>query len=165
MDAFPKAVLVLLLGGLALGPLEAQVPEGPRALRLRRELEQRFAEQLRTQLQLSDEQSTNVGAILSASAERRRDLEAGERQLRTALAGQLRPGIAANPDSLNRLLDGLAQTRVDYARVMQDEMKELATVLTPVQRGQLFLMRDRLLQRVQEMREQARLRGGRPPLG
>jgi len=37
-------------------------------------------------------------------------------------------------------------------------MREPATVLDPVQRGQLFLMRDRLLQRVQEMRQNARAR-------
>jgi len=157
-----RCLLTLLL---AAGALPAAAQDGPRAELLRRQLERRFAEQLRTQLQLSEEETSRVGAIMSASAERRRDLEAAERRYRAALAGQLRPGIAADPDSVNRLLDGLAQNRVDYARVMQDEMKELATVLTPVQRGQLFLMRDRLLQRAQEMREQARLRGNRLPPG
>lgn len=158
-----RCLLTLLLAASAALPTAAQ--EGPRAEMLRRQLERRFAEQIRTQLQLSEEETSRVGAIMSGSAERRRELEAAERRFRAALAGQLRPGIAADADSVNRLLDGLAQNRVDYARVMQDEMKELATVLTPVQRGQLFLMRDRLLQRAQEMREQARLRGNRLPPG
>lgn len=158
-----RSLLTLLLAAGAALPMAAQ--EGPRAEVLRRQLERRFAEQIRTQLQLSEEETSRVGAIMSSSAERRRELEAAERQYRAALAGQLRPGIAADADSVNRLLDGLAQNRVDYARVMQDELKELATVLTPVQRGQLFLMRDRLLQRAQAMREQARLRGNRLPPG
>jgi hypothetical protein len=80
--------------------------------------------------------------------------------MRQALNGQLRPGIAANADSVGKLVDAISAARVSYARLIQDEMRELATVLDPVQRGQLFLMRDRLLQRVQEMREAARARGG-----
>jgi hypothetical protein len=32
-------------------------------------------------------------------------------------------------------------------------MREVAAILTPVQRGQYFLLRDRLIQRVQEIRQ------------
>jgi hypothetical protein len=56
------------------------------------------------------------------------------------------------------LVDAIATGRVSYAQLVQEEMRELSTVLDPVQRGQLFLMRDRLLQRVQEMRQQNRMR-------
>jgi hypothetical protein len=125
---------------------------------LRRELEQRFAAQMREQLQLTGEQETKVRGIMSGFAERRRALEGEERAMRQALNGQLRPGIAANADSVGKLVDGISAARVSYAKLIQDEMRELATVLDPVQRGQLFLMRDRLLQRVQEMRQNARAR-------
>ena len=150
----------LVLAGtlMALGSIPLSAQEGPRAVALRRELELRFAQQVQQQLQLSDEQTTKVRDIMSGYAERRRELELQERQLRVALNAQLRPGIAANPDSVNRLVDAIATGRLSYAQLVQEEMRELSTVLDPVQRGQLFLMRDRLLQRVQEMRQQNRMR-------
>lgn len=150
----------LVLAGtlMALGSIPLSAQEGPRAAALRRELELRFARQVQEQLQLSEEQTTKVRDIMSGYAERRRELELQERQLRVALNSQLRPGIAANPDSVNRLVDAIATGRVIYAQLVQEEMRELSTVLDPVQRGQLFLMRDRLLQRVQEMRQQNRMR-------
>lgn len=143
-------------------PAVLPAQEGPRAAALRRELELRFAQQIKDQLQLGDEQAIKVRDIMSGFAQRRRELEQQERTLRQALNGQLRPGIAAVPDSVGVLVDAISAARVSYARLIQDEMKELSTVLDPVQRGQLFLMRDRLLQRVQEMREQARQRGVPP---
>jgi hypothetical protein len=130
---------------------------------LRQELEQRFAAQMREQLQLSNDQEARVRGIMSGYAERRRALESQERGLRQALNGQLRPGIAATPDSVSKLVDAISAARVDYAKLIQDEMRELGTVLDPVQRGQLFLMRDRLLQRVQEFRDASRMRGQPPP--
>jgi Spy/CpxP family protein refolding chaperone len=145
-------------------PAGLPAQEGPRREALRRELEQRFAQQIRDQLQLTDEQTIKVRDIMSGFAQRRRELEQQERTLRQALNQQLRPGIAAIPDSVGTLVDAISAARVNYARLIQDEMKELSTVLDPVQRGQLFLMRDRLLQRVQEMRQQARDRGV-PPAG
>jgi Spy/CpxP family protein refolding chaperone len=146
----------------------AQEGPPPRGPTLRRELEQRFAAQMREQLQLSGDQETKVRGIMSGYAEKRRGLENDERAMRQALNGQLRPGIAANPDSVAKLVDAISAARVSYAKLIQDEMRELSTVLDPVQRGQLFLMRDRLLQRVQEMRDAARARGeprgpGGPP--
>ena len=153
---------LLLLAFPATGALSAQDTPAPRSPQLRRELEQRFAAQMREQLQLTGDQETKVRGIMSGYAERRRVLEGEERSMRQALNGQLRPGIAANADSVGKLVDGISAARVSYAKLIQDEMRELATVLDPVQRGQLFLMRDRLLQRVQEMRENARARGMPP---
>lgn len=144
---------------------EAQGPVGPRVQQLRREIEERFAARLRMELGLTEDQHTRVRAIMVTHAQRRGGLEESEQQLRAALAGQLRPGIAANPDSVTRLVDQLSAIRVTYAQSIQEEMRELGGVLTPVQRGQLFLMRDRLLQQVAAQRAQMRLRAGvRPPM-
>ncbi len=156
-----RTIALAVLVAVPAGVVPAQEP--PRAAALRRELEVRFAQQIRQQLQLSDEAAGRIGTIMSGYAERRRQLEADERRFRTGLNQQLRPGIAANSDSVTAYVEGIAATRVEYARLVQEEMSELGTVLTPVQRGQLFLMRDRLLQRVQELRD-ARMGPRRPPL-
>lgn len=159
-----RAVLLLVAAFPALDTsMSAQQGPPPRSPALRRELEQRFAAQMREQLQLTSEQDTKVRGIMSGYAERRRALEDEQRDMREALSGQLRPGIAANSDSVTKLVDGISAGRVNYAKLVQDEMRELSTVLSPVQRGQLFLLRDRVLQRVQEMRQNARQQGMPPP--
>lgn len=154
-------VLLLFTLAAALAPtLRAQDPGPARAQDMRRQLEQRFLERMRTDLQLTAEQDTKVRAVLGNYATRRRTIEDEERRLRQALSTQLRPGIAANPDSVSLAVDGLTANRVSYAQLIQAEMKDLGGVLTPVQRGQLFLMREQLLMRAQELRQQARMRGG-----
>lgn len=157
---------VLALAALtfaATGALGAQAPD-PRAQRLRAQLEQRFAERIQVELGLTEQQSRQVGPILERHARERREVEAEERRMRAALGRELRPGIAADPDSVESLLSGIAHARVRYAEIMRDELQALSTVLTPVQRGQFYLMRDRILTRAQELLDQ-RMRGQGPPPG
>ena len=62
-------------------------------------------------------------------------MEAEERRLRQALAGELRPGVAANKDNVARLTDQLLDLKVRYVASYRDEVKDLAGFLDPVQRG------------------------------
>ena len=160
-----RTPLMLLTLAALVSPirLSAQdpAPDPARAQELRRELELRFAARLKQELALTDEQDVKVRAVMGAYADRRRALEAQERALRQALTQQLRPGVAADADSVGKLVDVISAGRTSYAQLVQAEMKELGTVLTPIQRGQLFLLRDRLLQRAMELRQQ-RVQGGRP---
>lgn len=162
-------LLVLAATGLATPAAMAQRPGGrnvppPRAEALRQELEERFLERMRTELDLTAEQQAKVQGILRNFGAQRRTFERDEREFRRALSQQLRPGIAANQDSVAKLVDGLTANRVAYAQVIQGEMRELAAVLTPIQRGQLFLMREQLFQRAQELRERAGGPGGPGPM-
>jgi hypothetical protein len=65
----------------------------------------------------------------------------------------MRPGIAANQDSLSRLLDAIAANHVARDQLDQQEQRELAQFLTPVQRARLLYMRQMLLQRIESIRE------------
>ena len=92
-----------LLGSLAMvailaAPLVAQeVPEdGGRAEELRRQIEDRFSARVQEQLGLNDEQSAKMRSTVVAYFTKRRSFETDDRRLRTALAGQLRPGVAAD---------------------------------------------------------------------
>jgi hypothetical protein len=151
-------VVVLTLAAAGLGTVSAQDPDTtrPRAEELRARIEERFAQRVQEQLGLSDEQTAKLRATSREYGERRRVMESRERDLRVALTRQLRPGVAANQDSVARLTRALVDLRVDYAKTWRDEMNDLS-YLTPVQRAQLYVMRDRLLQRVQEIRDE---RGG-----
>jgi hypothetical protein len=148
----------MVLSATVGGAVAAQDPDTthPQAQVLRQRIEERFAQRVQEQLGLSDEQATKLRSTSQEYGDRRRKMEARERDLRVALTGQLRPGVAANQDSVARLTKALVDLRVDYANTWRDEMNALS-YLTPVQRAQLYVMRDRLLQRVQEIRDE---RGG-----
>jgi hypothetical protein len=154
-----------VLATVALGaPLRAQQPAGPppaeaeapgapaRAAELRRMIEDRFAARVKQQLGLTDQQTERLRATTKTYGAQRRDLQDRERTLRSALAGQLRPGVAADQDSVARLTDALLNVRTAYVQTFRDENAELAKFLDPVQRSRLMVMRERLMRRVQEIR-------------
>jgi hypothetical protein len=111
-------------------------------------VETAFATRLQQELGLDAATSERVRTVLTEWGGSRQALEVEERQLRVALQRQLRPGIAADADSVSKLIDRLMANRVAYAESFQGEMRALSPLLTPAQRGQFLLLRDQVLQRV-----------------
>jgi len=136
---------------------EVTPPDSARAEQLRQEVETRFAARVKQQLGLTDDQSRKLQATVRDYFGKRRALEVLEQRLRREVGAELRPGVAADSDRLNRLLDQLVDVRVRYAQSYRDESRELARYLNPVQRGQYFMMRERLFDQVREFQRQ---RGG-----
>jgi len=126
---------------------------GGRREQLRTQIEMRFAQRVKTELGLNDQQMDKLQAAWRADRDRRLHLADHERDLRVAIAEQMRPGVAANQDSLARLQDALVQNHVARAQLEEQEQHELATFLTPVQRARLLYMRQMLMQRIQTIRE------------
>ncbi len=147
---------------LLVSPVAAQdtVPEPVRAERLRQLIEDRFAERLALELGLTDEQTGRVQGILANWAARRRTLEREERRLRMTLMSQMRPGVAADEAVVTRTLDAMLEGRAAYVQTFRDELRDLSAVLSPIQRAQYLLLRDRLAQRVDDIRRE---RPGPPP--
>jgi hypothetical protein len=145
--------LTIALAG-ATAPVQAQEsgPARPRLEELRRRVRERVAQRIQQDLNLSPDQMQRLRTTVGAYAGRRRDLEARQRDLRRALGGQLRPGVAATADSVARLTDELLDVRVRYAESFREEQRQLARYLDPVQRAKLMLLRDRLTNRAQEFR-------------
>jgi hypothetical protein len=136
-------------------PARAQDAGDPeRASELRRRIEERFTARVQEDLGLSDQQAEKLRRVTGDYFDQRRGLEAEERRIRAALAGELRPGIAARPQAVSRLTDELLDVKVRYAESYRAESKELAGFLDPVQRAQYFILRERLLDRVREAVEE-----------
>ena len=136
----------------AAGPLAAQDgPDTAGSRELRGRIEQRFADRVKAELDLTDEQASRLKAVATESGQRRSQLRRREWSLRSALDRQIRDGNPASDDSVARLTRDLLDRRVQYPQTWRNEMKQLS-FLTPVQRARLLLMRERLLQRVHEMR-------------
>jgi Spy/CpxP family protein refolding chaperone len=152
----PRLLLSLLLLAGVAAPLLAQEP-GPPAGRphMRERVEHRFAERIKAELDLTDEQAARLKEVAKENGPRRRELRRRERALTDALDEQLGAGEKADQDSVARLTRELLDLRVDYAQSWREEMGKLS-FLTPVQRARLMVMRDRLLHRVHEMRDDHR---------
>lgn len=131
--------------------LVAQEPAQP--VQMRRAVEDAFSMRVRRQLGLDSAQAMAVGKVLTEWGTKRRNLEAEERQFNALLARQLRPGVAADESAVVELVDRLLGNRVAYAESFEGEMRELAAILTPVQRAQFLMMRDQVLRSVRELQE------------
>jgi protein CpxP len=141
---------------VAVPPLSAQGngDQSPQAARMRQQIEQRFAQQIQANLGLTDEQAVKLRATFNTYAPKRRAMEQELRAIKRGLQGQLRPGIAANSDSVSTLVDRLLATKVTYAQSFVDENRDMAKYLTPVQRAQFQVMRERLMARIEEIQQQ-----------
>ena len=122
---------------------------------------------VRTQLGLTPDLATKLQATEDRFAAQRRDIAQRQRGVQEALRGQLQPGVAANADSVRRLMDAHDQNRATLAQIDRDEDQEIAGYLSPVQRARYQIMRQRLEDRIAEMRRQRRQqlmgpRGARP---
>jgi len=149
-------VCVLAALAVVARPVLAQV-EGdtnPQAAMLRQQIETRFAQQIQATLGLSDEQTVKLRGTFNTYAPKRRAMEQEERGIKRGLQGQLRPGIAANSDSVGKLVDRLLELKVTYAKSFVEEDREMAKFLTPVQRAQYQMLRERLMARIEEVRQQ-----------
>jgi hypothetical protein len=146
--------LLTLCTVLTVAPVHAQEPGAarPRLEELRRRVRERLALRVQKELNLTDDQMGRLRTTVATFGGRRRDMEARQRTLRDALAAQLRPGVAAAPDSVARLTDAVTGLRVGYAESFREEQAELARFLDPVQRARVMVLRERLLERAREVR-------------
>lgn len=129
---------------------------GVQAARLRQQIRQRWNAQVRRQLDLTDDQAAKLQATEDRFLTRRRVIALRQRAVMEALRDQLRPGAAANSDSVRKLMDAREENRAGIAQIERDEGKDMAAYLSPVQLARYQLMRQRLQERITEMRRQRR---------
>jgi len=128
-----RIVLVLLC---AVAPvLAAQNPpdtsQEAQTQHLRQQIRQRWQQVVRTQLDLTPDQATKLQATEDRFAAQRRGIVQRQRGVQEALRGQLQPGVAANADSVRRLMDARELNRATLAQIDRDEDREIAGYLSP----------------------------------
>ena len=142
MRWLPGWILVALIAA----PLAAQVPTPER---LREQVILRFMQNYRTQAGLTDEQFARFQTTARRSWEERREIQQRERRVFQALGEQMRPGIAADPDSVQVLIDEALAIQEGRAALARREQDAYAEFLSPVQRAQLILSWARLEQQIE----------------
>ena len=151
MQGICRWSLVLLLSPLSLAYAQRADSSSARADSLRHRIEERFALRAQEKLGLTNDQTAKLRATSRQFSARRSDLRSREDRLRDALASQLRPGVAANQDSVAKLTEAMIELRTAHAQLSREEIKEQSKYLNPVQRAQLYMMRERFAHRVREV--------------
>lgn len=150
-------VLALALVPALAGQQDTTVaPDSAERERLQQQIEDRFGRVVQQQLQLSDDQGTRLRGTEERFRTRRRDIMRRQLALRFALNGQMCPGCSADADSVRRLMDDIETNRGELFRLQQEQDREMAGYLTPVQRAQYQLLRERLIRRLSEVRREVR---------
>lgn len=151
-----QAAVALLLSVSVAGTVGAQRMDGqrpnPRRANLERELGERTAEVLRRRLALTDAQMTRLQATNRQFGEQRQVLFTRERQTRMELRREMQSEDRANQARVSELLDQTLQLERQRLDLLQNEQKELAKFLTPVQRAKLLGFQTELRRRAQDMR-------------
>ena len=148
------------------GPGMGPGPGGPvgdpeRMRELRARIEERWGQMVQQELQLNDQQMDRVRAATRAHQDRRRDLMRRRMDLERGIGRQMQPGVAANNDSLSRMLDAMGRLRVEDAQ-SDGQLNRDLTFLTPVQRARFFMMQRRFEERLREIRERRGMEPMRP---
>jgi Spy/CpxP family protein refolding chaperone len=160
------AILVVCVApALAAQQDSTAPPDSAERERLQQQIEDRFGRLVQQQLQLSDDQAVKLRGTEERFRGRRREILRRQLALRLGLNAQMCPGCSANPDSVRRLMDGIETNRAELFRLQQDQDREIAGYLTPVQRARYQILRERFFRRLTEVRRE-RLEGreGRRPL-
>ncbi len=142
--------LIALVALLALAePMSAQVRPNPE--RLREQVVARFIENFRNQAGLTDDQFTRFQTVTRRSWQTRRELEQRQRQVLQAMEQQMRPGVAADPDSVTTLIDALLEIQEGQVARARADQEDYAAFLDPVQRAQLVLSFTRLERQIEQI--------------
>lgn len=135
--------------------------DSARLMALRAAFQRRVAERVQRELDLTAEQSAKLQEVASATQEQRRALMDQERAVRQALRDQLKPGIAADQDSVSRLITALVNTRVTAAENRRQEVQNLSGILSPVQQARYMMLQEQLARRIDAIRTERGRSGAR----
>jgi Spy/CpxP family protein refolding chaperone len=155
---------LVLLGALVLAPdfvaAQDERPVGPppQRTRLEGEIRRSFARAVRERVGLSEDQMQRLAPLTQKHERQRRLLQQEERNARVALQTQLR---SDTPDTaaVAKLLETLLDVQRRRFQMIETEHRELATVMTPVQRARYLGLQEQVRRRLEQMRQ------GLPPGG
>jgi periplasmic protein CpxP/Spy len=123
---------------------------------LERKFRQRFGELIKEHVNLSDEQMSRLEATNRSFERRRRALFVEERQvreqMREALGSEETPVVQ---ERVARLMERTLRLQHDRLDLLEEEQREIAAFMSPVQRAKYFGMQEQLRRRMEEMRNRS----------
>lgn len=170
---YAKLTIVLLIAGAAGLGAQGQPPRQPpvaggdsmRPNATRADLEQRVRERMaevtKDRLGASDEQMAKLQETSKKFDDMRRTLVEQEKEVRVSLRQEMQHPDPARQGQAGTLLDRLIKIQRQRVDIQEQEQKEIAGYLTPLQRAKYFALEQQIRQRVTQMRQMETGRGGR----
>lgn len=162
-----RVVCMLVLALTALTALAAQEPADsgaapgstPEAQELRKQIQQKWNEHVRSTLALSDEQTAKLQATEQRFETERQPIRARQREINQALNTELAAGTP-NQDRVKQLISERLENQRKLQEINRSEDREMQGYLTPVQHARYQEERRKFQERVAEVvrhrREQRR---------
>jgi len=132
------------------GDSGAQVAPSGQAQQLRQRIRQRWTQHVRATLGLNDDQATKLQGTEQRFEEQRQPLRARQRELTTALNGEL-DADTPNQERVKQLMNERQENQRKLQDVNRSEDREMQGYLTPVQRARYQEERRRFQERVAEV--------------
>lgn len=148
----------------AQGRQGRQGPPGDRA-RLESEIRRGFARAVRDRVGLTNEQMRQLAPITQRYEQQRRQIQMDERAARMGLRSAMLDEANANQQDVERLLQVLIDVQKRRLQLFEAEQREMATVMTPLQRAKFIALQEQIRRRLEQMRQRAGPAGGEPPDG
>jgi Spy/CpxP family protein refolding chaperone len=138
-------------------------PLGERAM-LQRQVRQAWIGNVRRQLNLNNEQMRTLNQVNTKYDRQRSDIQRDERQARLGLKAAMEDTAAADQNArIEQQMNALVGAQRRRADLFENEQKELAGFLTPLQRARYSVMQERLQQRLQQLRQNQQDAPAGPP--
>ena len=152
--------MALIVAGTSV--VSAQQGQMRQRQMLQQQVMQRYMQNYKQQAGLNDKQFQDFTQLTERAFNERRELQQRERVLWQALEGQMKPGVAADADSLVNLIDAIFDVQEELIETERRNQADLAEFLTPVQRAQLMLSQRRLQHNIQNVmrNRQQNMEGG-----
>ena len=141
----------------ARGPapvVRRQAPVDPamaQRMELQRQIRQEFWKAAKQRIGFTDEQMTRVEQTSQRFDQRRRALGQEERSLRMTLRNEALADSAANQSTVASVLERLTALQHERINLQEDEQKEFAEFMTPVQRAKYLALQDQVRKRVADI--------------
>jgi hypothetical protein len=121
--------------------------------RLEGEVRRGFARAVRQRVGLSDSQMGQLAPLTQRYELQRRQLQVEERTARMGLRAMLRDERTADPKQVDQFLQTLVEIQKRRVQLLESEQRDLAAIMTPVQRAKYMAMQDQIRRRLEQMRQ------------
>jgi Spy/CpxP family protein refolding chaperone len=150
------ALILAAVGACLTAPLTAQNPQGRRGPpQDRQEMERRVRAQMarivQERLELTNEESVQLGEVMQRFEERRRSIRRSEMATRRRVEALMMED-AEQDEEAAELLARLSELRQEESALFAEEQEALLQVLTPTQVLQLQALREEMGRRIRALR-------------
>jgi periplasmic protein CpxP/Spy len=158
------ATVALMLSGTAALAQNVRAPANANRPALEQQFRERVAKLAQQRIGLSDAQMTQLEQSNARFAPELNRIAMQERQTRQQLRMEL-TSPTPNQDHVNALIDQSLQLQQQRITVVQQEQKDLARFMNPVQRARYIALQQQFRRRAQELARQDPAQRGIVPKG